>query len=119
MPRRCGEMAMALWEAAAAATCVLGLGGALWWLLGRLLRPVENGSMVAVLPARGTGEGLEQAVRLMIWLRSLGLLNCPVVIADLGLNGAGRDVALRLAARWPDVMLWPAGQLAEYMEFLP
>lgn len=112
-------MGMALRDAALAAVCVLGLGGTLWWLLGRLLRPVKGGGVLAVIPTRGTGEGLEQSVRMLIWLRSLGLLTCPVVIADLGLGQAGQDVALRLAARWPEVIVWPAGQLEEYMEFLP
>ena len=61
---------------------------------------------------RGEGEGLEQQVRCFIWLRSLGLLRCPVVIADVGLSPAGWELALRLTARWPEVILWPAADLA-------
>ena len=43
-------MGMALRDAALAAVCVLGLGGILWWLLGRLLRPVKGGGVLAVIP---------------------------------------------------------------------
>ena len=50
--------------------------------------------------------GLEQSVRALMWLRSLGLLRCPVVIVDLGLDREGLAVAQRLALRWPVVDLY-------------
>lgn len=96
-----------------AAVCAAGLAACAWWLLGRLLRPIPSRGVFVVLPGRGDGGGLEQSVRAFIWLRSLGLLACPVVIADRSLTPEGREVALRLAARWPDVALWPAGRLEE------
>ena len=37
---------------------------------------------------------------------SLGLLRCPVVIVDLGLDREGLAVAQRLALRWPVVDLY-------------
>lgn len=95
--------------------CVLGLGLSGWWLMGRLLRPVPGSAVCAVIPCRGDGEGMEQGVRTMVWLRSLGLLNCPVVLMDAGLSPMGRETALRLALRWPDVILWPADDLKEYL----
>lgn len=104
-----------LWDIVLSVLCVLGLAFLGWWLFGRLLRPIPDGAMCAVVPARGEGEHLEQAVRAMIWLRGMGLLNCPVVIADTGLTPQGRELAMKLALRWPDVAVWPAGQLEEYI----
>ena len=105
-------------EVLTALFCAAGLALALWWLVGRLLRPIPRQKLCALVPGRGDGEGLEQSVRAFIWLRSLGLLSCPVVIADAGLTSAGRELALRLALRWPEVVLWPAGALEEYIKTL-
>ena len=102
-------------ETLAAAACVLGLSFLGWWLFGRLLRPIPEEQGSVLLPGRGEGDGLEQSVRAVIWLRSLGLLSCPVIIADVDLTPAGRELALRLAARWPGVVLWPADRLGEWM----
>ena len=50
-----------------------------------------------------------------MWLRGLGLLRSPVLIVDVGLTPAGRELALRLASRWPEVALWPAEDLPDYL----
>ena len=68
-----------------------------------------------IISGRGEGEKLEQQVRSFLWLRALGLLRCPIVIADAGLTPAGWELALRLTARWPGVILWPVGDLADYI----
>ena len=93
----------------------LGLAFLAWWMFGRLLRPIPEESFRVVIPGRGEGEGLEQTVRAIIWLRGLGLLNCPVVIANVDLTAEGWELALRLAQRWPGVVLWPMSDLADYM----
>ena len=103
-------------ESAVAVVCVLGLTGALWWLLGRMLRPLPQRSAFVLLRGRGEGRGLEQAVRGFVWLRGLGVLRVPILIADLGLNVRGREIALRLCARWPGVILWPAEELTDYLK---
>ena len=103
-------------EAAAATLCVLGLTGALWWLLGRMLRPLPCGSAFVLLRGIEDGAGLEQTVRGFIWLRGLGVLHAPILIADLGLNARGREIALRLCARWPGVILWPGEDLVHYLK---
>ena len=90
---------------------LLGLG------YGRLLRGRGLPGVSLVLPARGSGEGLEQAVRSLLWLRSLGLLRGTILMADVGLDPQGRELALQLTARWTDVVLWPADHLGEYMKF--
>ena len=105
----------ACWDAATAALCVIGLAIVAWWLFGLMLRPIPGGEARIVLPGRGDGEGLEQQVRSFIWLRGLGLVRCPVVIADLDLTPAGRELALRLALLWPGVVLWPVDDLPDYL----
>ena len=89
------------------ATCVIGLACLGWWLMGKLLCPVPTSGTWVVLAGKGEGDGLEQKVRAFFWLRSLGLLRCPVVITDAGLDEKGREVALRLAQRWSGVIFWP------------
>ena len=73
-----------VWEIVLTVLCLMGLGLLVWCLMG----------------------GLEQSVRALMWLRSLGLLRCPVVIVDLGLDREGLAVAQRLALRWPVVDLY-------------
>lgn len=101
-----------IWAAVGAAALV----GLLWDLLGRVLRPGALAGAQIVLSGAGDGEKLEGTLRALIWLRSTGLLRCPIVVADCGLSPLGRETALRLALRWPDVILWPAAQLAEVLD---
>ena len=90
-------------DALLTAAGVLALGGVLGLLMGRLLCPMPRTGVRVVLS--GKGEDLERSLRALIWLRSVGLLNCPVVIDGRNLDGEGREIARRLAARWPGVFL--------------
>ncbi len=76
--------------------CLIWLG--LGWLLLPLRCPVR-----VILEARGNGEGLEQGVRALLWLRRTGLLRGTVVIRDSGLDDQGlalaRDLSLRDGVR--------------------
>ncbi len=103
-------------DALTAVMCVLGLTGGAWWLLGRLLRPLPCGSACVLLRGSGDGGALEQTVRGFLWLRGLGLLNVTILIADLGLDPQGREIALGLCARWPGVVLWPGSDLEGYLK---
>ena len=103
-------------EVLSAVLCVLGLVGLLWWLLGRILRPLPCGNAFVLLIGRGEGNELEQNVRGFLWLRSLGVLKSAILIADLGLDPRGREIALRLCARWPGVILWPVDDLMDYLK---
>ena len=47
-----------------------------------------------------------EIVLTVLCLMGLGLLRCPVVIVDLGLDREGLAVAQRLALRWPVVDLY-------------
>jgi hypothetical protein len=96
--------------------CTLGLALVAWVLFGRLTRPLPGQPVHLLVPGQGDGGALEQTVRALIWLRGLGLLRCPIVIADVDLTPWGWELAVRLTARWPDVVLWPADRLPEYLE---
>ena len=104
-----------IWDTLLAAVCVLGLAFVAWWLFGRLFRPMPGRGVRVLIPGRGEGEDLEQTLRAFMWLRGLGLLDCPIIIADLGLTPKGWELALRLTARWPGVVLWPASDLPDYI----
>ena len=97
---------MELWmEGALCVLCVLGLCALGWVLLGRLLRPIPARNVRLVIAGRGAGEELEQTVRGLMWLRGLGLLSCPVVIADVDLTPQGWPCALPSAGP-----TWPCGR---------
>ena len=66
---------------------------ALGWLLLPGVCPVR-----AVLEASGAGEGLEQSVKALLWLRRTGLWWGRVVIKDCGLDRDGMALARRLGA---------------------
>lgn len=87
------------------ALCAMGLALIAGWLFSRLLRPIPGADIRALIPGEGDGEGLEQSVRALMWLRSLGLLRCPVYIQDRGLTPEGRRLARQLCRRWPAVEL--------------
>lgn len=102
-------------ETLAAMACALAVAGVGWWLLGKLMCRLSGGGRFLLLLGRGNGAQLEPALRGALWLRSLGLLNAPILIADVDLDPVGRELALRLAARWPEVVLWPISDLDAYL----
>lgn len=103
-----------IWDTLLAAVCVLGLAFVAWWLFGRLFRPMPGQGVRVLIPGRGGGGGPGADLRAFMWLRGLGL-DCPIIIADLGLTPKGWELALRLTARWPGVVLWPASDLPDYI----
>ena len=99
-------------EIAATAVCLAGLGLILWWVLGKLLDPypMHSADLELVIRARGDGERMEQSLRSAVWLKSLGLFRCRVLLVDEGLTPQGRALARRLVGRWPWVSLRGAGE---------
>ena len=67
-----------------------------WLTLGALLLPGRYAARFTV-PARGGGEGLEQTVKGLLWLRRAGLWRGEIVIEDCGLDGTGLALARTLA----------------------
>ena len=98
-----------VFEVLIAALCAAGAVLVGWCVLGFLLRPMQGNTVWTVVPARNAGEGLEQTVRALVWLKGAGFLNGPIIIADSGLSREGRAVAARLARRWPCVRIHSAG----------
>lgn len=71
----------------------------------RVLTPDSAEDTWAVVRGIGPGDGLEQRVRSLMWLRSLGLLRCRVVLAVGALDADGQVLARNLARRWPELEL--------------
>ena len=69
-----------------------------WLALGALLLPGRCAARM-VVPARDAGEGLEQAVKGLLWLRRTGMWRGEIVIEDCGLNGDGAALARALAEK--------------------
>ena len=67
-----------------------------WLALGALLLPGRCAARF-VVSARGGGEGLEQTVKGLLWLRRSGLWRGEIVIEDCGLDGDGAALARALA----------------------
>ena len=92
---------MAVWmEILLALLAAAGLLAMGWILFGKLVTPAGIHTRVyAVIPASGGGEGLEQAVEGLLWLRGGELARFSIVIADCGLNPQGRAAAAALSLR--------------------
>ena len=69
-----------------------------WLALGALLLPGRC-AVRLVIPARDRGEGLEQTVKGLLWLRHMGLWQGGIVIEDCGLDEDGAALARTLAEK--------------------
>ncbi|MBD5133239.1 MAG: hypothetical protein HDT38_02025 [Clostridiales bacterium] len=69
-----------------------------WLAMGALLLPGVCPARM-VVDAKGGGEGLEQTVKALLWLRRAGLWWGEVVIKDRGLDENGSALAHALARR--------------------
>lgn len=93
-----------------------GLLALVWLAFGRLLGPVGKvGRSVAVVPASGDGESLEQEVRGLLWLKSGNMAKFTVVIADCGLSDRGRTLAALLLEWEPTLVFCKAEELGKYI----
>lgn len=81
-----------------AVLAVFGLACLLWLAYGWLLLP-GSCPIRAVVTGSGSGEGLEQTVKGLLWLRKNRLWVGAVTIQDGGLNQEGLLLALALARR--------------------
>lgn len=75
---------------------VFGLACLVWLAYGWLLLP-GSCPVEAVVIAAGSGEGLEQTVRGLLWLRKNRLWEGTITIRDGGLDQNGLLLALALA----------------------
>ena len=96
-----------------AAIGLLALG---WAAFDRLAAPADwGGPVYAVVPAAGDGTYLEQNVKSLLWLRGKRNSRFTIVIADDGLNPAGRAVAAALLTYATGVVVCPIDRLGEYI----
>ena len=99
-----------LTEAVCALLLTAGVLALAWRAFGRLLAPigVPGGPTVwCVVRGEGDGRGLEQTVRGLLWLRGGAGGSFAVLIADGGLDEAGRAIASTLSQREDGVYLCP------------
>lgn len=73
-----------------------GLVSLMWLALGALLLPGGCAARTVVI-GQGCGDGLEQTVRALLWLRRTGLWRGEIVIEDCGLDEDGTALARMLA----------------------
>ena len=85
-----------IWMCSGLLLILFGLACLLWVGLGRLLLPCSCAVRASVM-GRGRGEGLEQTVKGLLWLRQSGLWRGVVVIENGGLNPEGMALAETLA----------------------
>ena len=81
-----------------AVMAVFGMACLVWLAGGWLLLPGRCPVRAQVL-ASGDGDGVEQTVRALLWLRRSGLWRGQVVIVDSGLSREGLSLVMALARR--------------------
>lgn len=103
----------AVLELVMAFLAAVGLTAVGWLAFGKWILPIggETRRALAVVAAKGDGDGLEQIVHGLLWLRFGGLSGGEAVIVDCGLSDAGRAIAARLE-RDGNVFLCTPAELA-------
>lgn len=88
-------------------TLILVFGRALF---ARLLSPSQSGTVpvFAVVPAAGDGEGLEQTLRHLRWLKAEKLSRFTVVVVDAGLTDQGLALVQALHRKDASLLFCPA-----------
>ena len=78
-----------------------------WLVLGRILTPEGTLRLPVTIQVfcHGEGEGMEETLRALLWLRDRGLGGCRILLVDEGLTERGRRVAKLLCRRWHQVEL--------------
>ena len=87
-----------LFQFLAVLLAAFGLVSLGWLAVGWLLLPGVC-PVRAVVEARGPGDGLEQTVKALLWLRRTGLWRGAIVIDDHGLDEGGAALARALAVQ--------------------
>ena len=110
---------MHLWQdGLVALLAAIGLASLLWAVVRGLFfsRPRTRPAALALLPARGDGERLEEQVRELAALdRDSGCFSA-ILLADCGLSEEGRQLAGLLAAAHPRVQLCGREELSHLLD---
>lgn len=88
-----------LFEILIALLAAFGLVCLGWLAFGTMVLPVGSGkvSARAVVTVEGRGDGLEQTVSALLWMRRSGLWQGRIFIETGGLDGEGLVLAKKLA----------------------
>ena len=109
---------MQLWQDGLVALLAsIGLASILWTIIRAVLYagPERRKGVVALLPAVGSGDGLEEQVRTLRALRGEQALFSMVLLVDCGLNEEGRKLAKLLARQDRWVSLCQREEIAAYL----
>lgn len=109
---------MQLWQDGLVALLAsIGLASIMWTVVRAVLYagPERRKGVVALLPAKDGGEGLEEQVRTLRALRGEQGLYGMVLLVDCGLNEEGRKLAKLLARQDRWVSLCRQDEVAEYL----
>ena len=79
-------------------------------VFSRLVSPCQQGAVpvFAVVPATGDGDGLEQTLRHLHWLREEKLSCFTVLVVNAGLTPEGLETVQALARKYPALLFCPA-----------
>lgn len=95
----------------------VGMAFLLWLLVARRLLPFSDphGQVYTLVRGRGGGEGVEQCVRELLWLRRWNLFRGGIVVVDCGLNEEGRALVRLLCANTDEVTFCDAEGLSQML----
>lgn len=96
----------------------IGIATLLWLLVSLFLKPRRETlpHAVVLLPARGSGSGMEHGVRLLRELRLTSGGFGAIVIVDCGLNEEGRQMARLLTRQERDISLAAREELVDFLQ---
>ena len=100
--------------------CLFAVFGAVVFILcvaGLFLLPLPRG-MITVWRIGGSCADLEHRVRAYAYLRRLGIVCAPLVLADCGLDQPSASFAQSIAKRFDGVVLIPAEDLELYIKMV-
>ena len=109
---------MRLWQdGMVALLAAIGLASIIWTIIRAVLYAGEErrGGVVALLPASGGGEGLEEQVKTLRALRSERDIFGMVLLVDCGLTEEGRKLAKLLARQDRWVTLCRQDEIGDYL----
>lgn len=109
---------MQLWQdGLVAMLAAIGLASIMWAVVKTVLygRTERRQEVVALIPAQGDGEGLEEQVHVLERLRQEQRVLGMILLVDCGLSEAGRQTARLLAKGDRRVSLCRKEEIADYL----
>ena len=111
---------MQLWQdGLLAMLAAVGLASLVWAAVKALLYPgtPRQRNLVALIPAQGDGEGLEQQVRTLRRIREEQNVFGLILLVDCGLDGEGRKLSRLLERRDRWVTVCRPDEIDRYLHY--